>query len=122
MITQDYRATVKNVKDRHLQKCPRKIPGHFVCRELNLTSYKGETVIFNVEVRNSDGDLVDPDTMKITISSKVVVVNNQDMIRDSVGVYHYNYTSVVTGPFIAVYTAVDYGRVSKAKDNIQIVN
>ena len=84
--------------------------------------YIGETVIFNVEVRNSDGDLVDPDTMKITISNKVVVVNNQDMIRDSVGVYHYNYISVVTGPFIAVYTAVDYGRVSKAKDNIQIVN
>jgi hypothetical protein len=84
--------------------------------------YIGETVIFNVEVRNSDGDLVDPDTMKINISNKSVVVNNQDMIRDSVGVYRYNYIPNVTGAFTAVYTATDYGRVSKAKDIIQIVN
>lgn len=83
--------------------------------------YLGETVPFSIEIRNAQSsDLVDPDSITITIQNNEVLVDNEDMIKDSVGVYHYDWISSAIGTFQAIFKAVDNGKTSIAKDNVNI--
>lgn len=84
--------------------------------------YTGDTVVFNIEIRNSDGDLVDPDSIVITISSNAILVNNQPMSKSAVGTYYYNWIAIGSGKYTAKYIASDYGRISSARDIINIIN
>lgn len=72
-----------------------------------MIEYKqGETVVIREVCRDSDGDLADPSTAKITVEdySGQTVVDDQTMTNTGsvVGKYHYNYTisaTAVTGKY-----------------------
>ena len=89
----------------------------------------GETVICSVTITNSvTGALTNPGTsMTITITDPArvtKVVDTQAMVNDSVGKYHYDYTSSVNAPagvYVVNYVATDGGRVSKQRDQFSIV-
>lgn len=85
----------------------------------------GETVILQATVKLSvDDSLHDPSTtMRIDIldPSDVAVVTAQNMVRDSAGVYHYDYLAPATkGPYTVVYTATDGSRVTKQRDSFNV--
>ena len=67
-----------------------------------MASYqRGETVILSCEVKDSNGNYADPATsMTVTVKDPngTVVVNEAPMTRDSLGKYHYDYTSPTTTP------------------------
>ena len=72
---------------------------------------RGETVICEIEVTVTEtGDLVDPATsMNITITNfhHGTEVNNQAMINDSTGKYHYDFNSAIgmpKGQYTVYYT------------------
>jgi len=73
----------------------------------------GEVVPCSVEIRDSGGDLYDPDTsVKLTITnpSGTDIVDAADMVNDGVGLYHYNWistTSSATGLYRVVYTSIN---------------
>jgi len=84
----------------------------------------GETAICSVEVKNSAGNKVDPDThMKITIRgpSRKVVLASTAMSKDDTGEYHYDYTiSDGPGKYKVLYEALNGSRYSKAKDEFTV--
>jgi hypothetical protein len=86
----------------------------------------GETVPFSVEVRNAKtGELTDPDVIKITVTNiqtNEKVVDGENMTKDSVGIYHYDYDSASAGKFLATYEVTDNSKVTIARDNINISN
>ena len=85
--------------------------------------YSGETAVFNIEIRNQfSRDLVDPDSVQITIVNDEVVVDGENMDKSSTGVYTYNFTAEITGIFTATYKVTDGGIVTIAKDQINIIN
>lgn len=89
-----------------------------------MTEYdKGETVVFDVQVRNqSTTELVDPTSINITISNKdqVVKVDNQPMVKTSLGLYTYDWTSDESGMYKVVYKAMDGTKVTFEKDQFKI--
>jgi hypothetical protein len=85
--------------------------------------YIGETATFNIEIRNSiTRDLVDPDSVKITIENNDVLVDNEDMEKVSVGIYTYDYVPDLVGDFTATYKITDGGKITIAKDLINVIN
>jgi len=87
---------------------------------------RGETIICSVEIKDSDGTLVDPETsMKITIadSTNGAEVDNQAMSKDSTGKYHYDWTSTsanLMGVYKIKYIATNGTRISIQKDIIEL--
>lgn len=92
-----------------------------------MTFQIGETVICSVTVRDADGVLADPSTsMKITItdSKNGIKVNNQDMINDSKGEYHYDFDTSslsLTGIYTVTYKATDGSRISIEEDTVELI-
>ena len=92
-----------------------------------MAFHTGETVICSIEVKNESGVLVDPATsMKITITDNRngVEVNDQNMTKDSTGMYHYDWNSSVNAPvgiYKIIYTAVDGTRTSIAHDKVELI-
>jgi hypothetical protein len=85
---------------------------------------KGETVVFNVEVRNQSTDvLFDPSSISITIQSskQEVKVSEQPMIKTSTGLYSYEWTSDETGMYKVTYKALDGSKVTFEKDQFKII-
>ena len=92
-----------------------------------MTFQIGETVICSITVRDADGNLVDPSTsMKITItdSQKSVKVNDQAMINDSKGEYHYDFDTSslsLAGIYTVTYKATDGSRISIEESTIELI-
>ena len=87
----------------------------------------GSTIICSISIYQN-GLLYDPST-SVTISiidpTGTPVVSNQVMIRDSVGVYHYNFQTtgiIVFGVYTVIYTATDGSTVSIQSDNFKLLN
>jgi len=90
--------------------------------------HKGETIICEIEDRDTKtGELVDPATsltLLITDNRNGKEVNNQDMVPDSTGKYHYDYTIPATamgGVYKIVYTDTDGARISKGLDQFKVI-
>ena len=87
---------------------------------------RGETVVLNLEVKNSAGSYVDPastPTVKVKDPAGTVVVNEAQLVKDTVGKYHYDYTSADTaavGPYNVRYKAVDGSRTTKLRDSFVV--
>ena len=92
-----------------------------------MAFHTGETVICKIEIRDENETLVDPSTStKITITDyrNGVEVNNQDMVKDSTGKYHYDWNTPTTAPvgiYRIIYTATDGTRVSIAHDKVELI-
>lgn len=76
--------------------------------------HRGSTVNCKRNVKNPDTqEYFDPATsIKITITDcrNGVEVDNQDMVKDATGKYHYKYNSLGTAPkgiYLVKYTAID---------------
>lgn len=82
----------------------------------------GETISCYIEVKDDDGILTDPKTsMKISIYDPAydIVVNEQDMIKDETGKYHYDYNSpsnASRGKYTIKCTSVEGSRITIEKD------
>ena len=90
------------------------------------TFQRGETVICSLQVKNSAGTLVNPDTStKVTITDPngSAVVGGTAMTNDSTGNYHYDYTSggaATLGVYSAKFEAIDSGRTTIAVDRFRV--
>lgn len=86
----------------------------------------GETIVCSITITDADGTLTDPATStKITIKDPDgnVVVDDQAMTNDGVGLYHYDYTSAATvkaGTYTIWYVATDGSRITKQKDTFEL--
>ena len=86
----------------------------------------GETIICTIEIKDADGAYVDPETsITITVldASGATVVDAQAMVKDTVGKYHYDYTSeetAVRGVYHISYKATDGTRVTKTTDEFKL--
>jgi hypothetical protein len=91
----------------------------------------GETVICKASVYDKpESDptriLVDPSTsIKVSIirPKGSNIVSNQAMVKDSVGLYHYDFNSATTnevGVYTVYYTAIDGTRITVQKDTFQL--
>ena len=82
-----------------------------------MAFHRGETIICSAE-HWVMGELADPVTsMKITITDNRngTEVDNQDMVKDETGEYHYDFNSSADNPkgqYSAVVTATDGTRVT----------
>jgi len=88
----------------------------------------GNTINCKRNVKDPDtGEYFDPATsMKITINNKVngIEVDNQDMIKDTTGQYHYKYTPPANAPlgvYKVTYTATDGADIGVFIDSFQLV-
>jgi uncharacterized protein YfaS (alpha-2-macroglobulin family) len=92
-----------------------------------MAFHPGETIICKATVKDGDGNLSDPATsMTITITDNHngIEVNGQDMVKDSVGQYHYDWNTdedALSGVYRISYKAVDNTRVSIALDSVEII-
>jgi len=88
--------------------------------------HRGETIICSVVVTDSSGTSVDPSTsMTVSIYDNFngKEVTDQAMSKDSVGHYHYDWTSTadnLKGLYSVLYKAVDGSRISIAKSNFEL--
>lgn len=77
------------------------------------TYYAGDAIRIEAEIRDSDGDLMTPDTsVKVTITDPdgTAKATNQDMTASSTGVYYYVWQSSSTdtlGAYNAKVVAID---------------
>ena len=87
---------------------------------------KGETVICLRNVKDDSGEYTDPATsmtISITDSNNGPEVDEEGMVKDSTGHYHYDYTipaGALRGDYIVTYTATDGARISKHKDKFVV--
>lgn len=92
-----------------------------------MAFHPGETVICKATVKDSDGVLTDPATsMLITITDNRngIEVDGEDMVKDSVGQYHYDWNTAETalsGIYTISYKAVDSTRISIGLDRVEII-
>ncbi len=92
-----------------------------------MSFIRGETVICSCTVKNSAGVLVDPSlSMNITIKDKTggAVVDNDEMLKDSTGNYHYDWQTTalsLPGVYSIFYIATDGSRVSESKSSEELV-
>lgn len=86
---------------------------------------KGETAIITCQIKDTDTEeLVDPDTVKITIiTDNTIKVNNVEMLNPSRGNYFYDYITDTVGRHYTVITAdqVDASRITIAKDTFMVI-
>ena len=84
----------------------------------------GETVICSITVKNDAGVLTDPaSSMKITITDPRgnTVVASQDMVKDSTGMYHYDYlVASAIRKYTVIYTATDGSRITIVTDSFEV--
>lgn len=85
----------------------------------------GETIICSIEVRTDAGTLFDPVTsMNIIILTKsgATIISSTAMTKDSVGKYHYDFTSAshAAGEYIVKYTATDVSRITIQTDKFTL--
>lgn len=86
----------------------------------------GETVVCEIEVKDSDGTLTNPaDSMTISIydPQNTAVVTDGNMTKDSTGCYHYDYLSASTalhGEYRVRYTADDGTRITIGIDTFRL--
>ena len=92
-----------------------------------MASYHiGETIICWRNVKNEAGAYVDPATaMKISICDPAngAEVANEDMVKDTTGKYHYDYTTTLEsliGKYRVTYTATDGARITIEKDTFEV--
>ena len=80
----------------------------------------GETVIFSIEITDLKGNPVDPVTsVKVTIKGpNGDDVDNDGMIKDGVGKYHYDFNPTQRGTYNVIYTDIDGGRTTIATTKI----
>ena len=82
------------------------------------TFNRGETVICSIEIKDADGNFSDPATstqITITDPSGTDVVDDQAMTKDSIGKYHYDYTSSSSaklGNYLVKYVLTDGSRIT----------
>jgi hypothetical protein len=89
---------------------------------------KGETIVCSIEVYTAGTTTkVSPATsMTVTITDVAgsAVVSAQAMTPDDTGEYHYDYTpasDVRSGRYAVLYVATDGTRITKHRDNFDIV-
>jgi hypothetical protein len=87
-----------------------------------ISLYSGETVICSIEVRKkSDRTLVDPSSAKIKIElGTVVKITDDEMTKDLLGKYHYDWVSDEVGTYIVTYTVTLENRITKQKDTFTV--
>ncbi len=91
------------------------------------TFERGETIICSIII-TAEGIAVDPATsIKISITDPlfVKVVDDEAMVKDSTGHYHYDYTSAIDAAekeYTVEYTAVDSARTTKQRDYFILKN
>jgi len=92
-----------------------------------MAFHPGETAICKATITDEDGKLVDPSTsMTVTITDNRngIEVNDQDMVKDSVGQYHYDWntsTDALSGKYRVFYKAVDGTRVATSLATLEII-
>ncbi len=84
----------------------------------------GETIICSCEVE-SKGVLTDPTSMEITIKGerRSEEVDDEAMVRDKTGKYHYDFqtnTTMPYGTYSAIFKAIDGTRVTLQKESFQL--
>jgi hypothetical protein len=93
--------------------------------------YKGESVLFSVEVKDQlTNAFVDPTSMFITISkppmtttgTTVVKVNEQPMTKVLVGKYTFSWLSDEIGTYSVTYKANNNGNITISKDSFTVIN
>jgi hypothetical protein len=93
--------------------------------------YKGESVLFSVEVRDQMTNVpIDPTSMVITISkpaitttgSTVVKVNEQPMTKSAVGKYNFSWLSDEVGNYSVTYKANNNSNITISKDSFIVSN
>jgi hypothetical protein len=93
--------------------------------------YKGESVLFSVEVRDQISNLLtDPTSMAITIvkpsttttGTSVVKVNEQPMAKSSVGKYTFSWLSDEAGAYSVIYKANNNSNITISKDSFSVIN
>lgn len=92
------------------------------------TSYEcGETAVLDLEVYNrANGVLEDPATyIRATIWNSIgsKVVDAQNMVRDGIGKYHYDYLVPAAGPlgtWQVLFEVADGARVTKQRDSFDV--
>lgn len=93
--------------------------------------YKGESVLFSVEVKDQlTNILTDPTSMVITISkpaitttgSTVVKINEQGMTKTTVGKYTFSWLSDEIGTYTVTYKANNNSNITISKDSFTVIN
>ena len=87
---------------------------------------RGESVICNIVIRDKLNTLVDPDTLLVSIwdSSNSLKVDNQPMVKDDTGSYHYSYVIPITAPtgsWRVRYLAQVGAYISAKKDSFSVL-
>jgi len=85
----------------------------------------GETVICSIIITDQNEQPVDPVTsIKITIKGPATCgVENEDMVKDDVGKYHYDFnpSKKLEGTYKVIYTDMDGTRITIADDHFDYV-
>ena len=92
--------------------------------------FKGESVIFSIEVRDAATNaLIDPTTMNITITKPpmkttdtTIIKIDTVMTKISVGKYSYNWLSDEVGSYTVVYKANNNSVITISKDSFTVIN
>ena len=93
--------------------------------------YKGESVLFSVEVKDQLSNVfIDPTSMAITIvkpavtttGSVVVKVNEQKMAKSAIGKYTFSWLSDEAGTYMVTYKADNNGNITISKDSFTVVS
>jgi hypothetical protein len=92
--------------------------------------YKGESVLFSIEVRDqSTNVLVDPTTMSITISKPPMKTTDSTLIKAdttmtkvSVGKYSFSWLSDEVGNYMVTYKANNNSNITISKDSFIVIN
>jgi hypothetical protein len=96
-----------------------------------VTFYKGESVLFSVEVKDQLSNVpIDPTTMVITISkpaitttgSTIIKVNEQPMTKTAVGRYTFSWLSDEIGNYSVTYKANNNSNITISKDTFTVIN
>jgi hypothetical protein len=93
--------------------------------------YKGESVLFSVEVKDQVTNLpIDPTSMVITISkppitttgSTIIKVNESPMTKTAMGKYTFSWLSDDIGNYSVTYKANNNSNVTISKDGFTVIN
>ena len=96
-----------------------------------VTFYKGESVLFSIEVRDQLSNApIDPTSMVITISkpaitttgSTIIKVNEQPMTMSVVGRYNFSWLSDEIGTYSVSYKADNNSNITISKDSFTVIN
>lgn len=85
-----------------------------------------ETVIIELTIKDKNGNLYDPATsvkMTLTDIRDTVLVDDQSMVKDSTGQYHYDFDSddYAEGAYIVICRMVDGSRLKIERNSFNLV-